>query len=170
MPESEYVVLLTVVGILAGAVVAGPVFGIPADGSGGGCSGDGPIGTGQASVAVTELPESAVIERTRFGTNKWAFSIAPAAVEIGPVSGRPTVTYKVRIDSNDVSLAAGSTAILSRCQDTTRLVIQDTQFQPRTLDQDTYPGTITVTYRGTRGGEDVTHELARKNITVEVDR
>jgi len=157
---------LTVFIILGGALAAGPVFGIPAST----CTVDAPIGTGQASVSLTELPDSAVLERSRFGAEKWRLRIDPAQVDIGSVTGRPTVTYKLRVEGDDLGLAAAATAILSKCTETSRLVIEDSQYPSHTLDQETYAGTITVTYRGSHRGDPIERELVSKNISVRVKR
>jgi len=161
---------LTSLVILVVAVTAGPVFGFPGPPSESGCQPGGPIGTGQASVTVTDLPESATLERSRFGAEAWLLDVDHAQTEVGPVVGQPIVTYKLRVDGPDLGLAAAATAILSRCEATTRIVIEQSQFSPRKLDQDAYDGTITVTYRGTRNGEAVVEQLATRNVTVQVDR
>ena len=168
--SDSYLPLLTCLTIIAFALLAGPVFGIPATPSNSSCSLETAIGTGLATVTVTDLPDSAVIERSRFGAKAWRLTVDPAQVDVGPVSGRPTVTYKLRVDGEDLGLAVASTAILSRCHETTRIAIDESQFSPRSLDHDTYNGTIKVTYRGTRGGDDVEERLATKNVTVQVNR
>ena len=162
--------LLTGLLILVLAVAAGPVIGIPGQQSGSACNVDAPIGTGNASVSVTDLPDSALLERSRFGAEVWRLSVDPARIDVGPVSGRPTVAYKLRVEGEDVYYTASSTTILSRCYDTSRIVIEDSQLSQRTLEQDSYNGTFEVTYRGSRGGDDVEQRLAVENITVRVDR
>jgi hypothetical protein len=169
MPR-HYLTVLTGLTILIFTVIAGPVFGIPTASSDSSCNVETPIGTGQASVSVTDLPDSAVLERSRFGAKAWHLDVDPARVDVGPVSGRPTVTYKLRVEGRDLAMATASTAILNRCNDTSRLVIDEHEFSPRTLEQDSYTGTIKVTYRGSRGDEDVEERLATKNITVRVER
>ena len=162
--------LLTGLLILVLAVAAGPVIGILGQQSDSTCNVDAPAGTGNASVSVTGLPDSALLERSRFGAEVWRLSVDPARVDVGPVSGRPTVAYKLRVEGEDVYYTASSTTILSRCYDTSQIVIEDSQLSRRTLEQDSYNGTFEVTYRGSRGGDDVEKRLAVENITVRVDR
>lgn len=162
--------LLTGLLILVIAVVAGPVFGIPSAQSEAACNVQTPIGTGQASVSVADLPDSAVLKRSRFGTETWTLDVDPVQVDIGSVSGRPTVAYKLRIEGKDLKMAAGSTATLSRCHNTTRIATARPRFSPRTLEQDTYNGTSKITYRGSQDGEEVEKRIATKNITVRVER
>jgi len=168
--SSAHLPLLTSLLIVTTAVAAGPVFGIPSAPTEAECSVDSPIGTGQASVSVTNLPDTATLERSRFGAAAWRLHVNSAHLDVGPVSGRPTVTYKLRVEGQDLGLAAAATAILSRCHDTNEVVIEESQYSPRSLEQDSYEGTIEVTYRGVRGGEDVEQQLATKNITVQVER
>lgn len=169
MEYAEYAPVISALFIIVAAVLVGPVFGIPADSSdGGGCSVDAPIGTGNASVSVRDLPDRAVIERMDFGSELYQLRVEDAAVAVDDVRGRPTVAYKLRVDLTDGARAIGSTAILSRCHDTTSISIEDSSLEPDRVENESYDGTLTVTYRGSRDGEDVENELAVKNVTVEV--
>jgi len=170
MGGSAQMPLLTAVTILVVATLAGPVFGVPERDDGAGCQVASPLGTGSADVSVTALPDSAVIERARFGAGTWRLNLPPADVSVGPVSGRPILTYKIRVEGPDLTWAVAGTTALSRCQETTRLGIGEGRFDPRTVEEQQYAGTITVTYKGTRGERRITRRLATKNVTVTVDR
>lgn len=169
MEPSEYAPLLSAVAIVLAALLVGPVLGIPASPSDSeDCGDERPIGTGNASVSVTDLPDRAVIERNDYGSELYTLSVGDARLTADDVQGRPTVTYKFRVDLEGGSRALASTAILSRCTELSGISIRDSTLEPDRVEAGSYPGTITVTYRGSEGGEDVTTELATENVTVTV--
>lgn len=168
MEYADYAPVISALFIIGAAVLVGPVFGIPTDTRDGGCSVDAPIGTGNASVSVRDLPDTAVIERMDFGSDLYELHVGDAAVAADDVRGRPTVAYKLAVDLTDGARAIGSTAILSRCQDVSSISIDDSSLEPDRVENESYDGTLTVTYRGSRNGEDIETELAEKNVTVEV--
>lgn len=169
MEDADYAPLVTALLIVVVALLAGPVFGIPSDASRpGGCEAAGPIGSGNASVTVTELPDSAVMERMAFSSEVYELRVGDAHLNVSDVRGRPTVAYKLRLERNSSSLAIGRTAILSRCDTVNSIQIQDSAIEPDSDPPASYNATLTVTYRGSQAGEDVETVLEEKTITVEV--
>lgn len=71
MALHEYLLAVSTLLIVTTALLAGPVLGIPHAVPGETCAADEFPGNGGAAVTVTHLPETAVIERARFGAKVW---------------------------------------------------------------------------------------------------
>lgn len=169
MEPAEYAPWLSAAAVVLLALLAGPVLGIPqAPADTDACSDDTPIGTGNATLSDVELPDRAVIERQGFGSELYQLRVDDALVTASDVSGRPTVTYKVRVELDDGTRAKASTAILSRCHDLSHISIAESPIEPDRIRDESYNGTLTLTYRGSDGGEDVRTTVVEKNVTVEV--
>lgn len=155
--------------ILIVAVLSGPwgVFDLTTTNSA--CNEDVFPGTGNATVEVTDMPNTATLSKSRFGAEVYRLELPPATVNVSDVRGRPTLSYRIRIPGLKTEL--GSTTTLSSC--TTgrmQLTRESATFEPDRIQNDSYDATLYVVYRGTADGEKVERELRTKNVTVEVER
>lgn len=163
---SPYLPAISVLMIVIGGVIAGPVLGIPGSPGPDDCTIDSFPGQGSAEIMVQQLPESAVLEQARFGADVWRLKVPSTQVNISDIQGRPTVAYKIII--HELKTTTGSSTILSRCHETTKLTIPTNSFEPGKIDRESYNATLIVIYRGLDDDSKVERELASKNITVEV--
>lgn len=168
MVLSNYLPVVSALFIVTTAVLAGPVLGIPGESTESACSTDVFPGYGNASVSVTQFPETAAIEQSRFGAAVWRLNVPDAQVNATDVEGRPTVAYKIIL--HDLRQTTGSSVTLSHCRTTADLSITDSTFAPDEITKESYNATLKIIYRGTENGEKVETDLATKNITVEVKK
>lgn len=160
---------LTLGVIVIVAILSGPVGVLDLTTADAPCGKDVFPGHGNATVDVTDTPNTATLTKSRFGAEVYRLEVPPATVNVTDVRGRPTLSYRIRIPGLNTEL--GSTIILSSC--TTgqrRLSIDPVTFEPDRIENDSYDARLFVVYRGTEDGENVERELLARNVTVEVIR
>lgn len=124
-------------------------------------------GEGNATVAVTDLPDRATLSESEFGAEVWRLDVPAATVNVSDVVGRPTVSYRLSI--RDLGRTVGTTTVLSRCSTgMVRVAIDRSTFEPDRIENENYDGTLYVVYRGSENGTDVERTLVERNVTVEV--
>lgn len=167
MEATSTLPVLAVVVVAVGSVAFGPLGPVelsPATR----CSEQVFPGDGNATVTADVVPESGTLSRSAFGAAVWRLEVPSATVKVADVRGRPTVSFRLQLDGLD--RAVGTTAVLSRCTtDPVELSLPRTTFDPATITEDRYEGTVTVVYRGTENGTAVERVVARRNVTVGVD-
>lgn len=151
------------------AVLSGPLGVLDLTTAESPCDEDVFPGTGNATVEVTDTPDTATLSKSRFGAEVYRLELPTTTVNVSDVRGRPTLSYRIRIPG--LSTELGSTTTLSSC--TTgrmQLTRESATFEPDQIRNDSYDATLFVVYRGTADGEKIERYLRTKNVTVEVER
>ncbi|WP_254831667.1 hypothetical protein [Haloglomus salinum] len=120
--------------------------------------------TGDMDATVLDTPETARLDRyTENGTDRYRLVVPDATVDVANVSGRPVLTYKLRIDG--VGHTRGTAHVLSAAQEGPFR----TGLEPSTLAADrvtngSYAADLSLVVRSDRG----TRRLHASNVTVRV--
>jgi hypothetical protein len=157
MPTSRVAVYVVAGLIVATTLATGPLVGaveLPAENDG------PPIGTGNATVSVTHLPETATIEAGGRGTNAYYLEVPAATVEISELRGNPILDYA--IDIKGLGYSRGSIHLLG--EGSQRIVLERDSFESGDIEKQQYQGELSLTLRG-----DSEQVLIERNVTVEVE-
>jgi hypothetical protein len=120
--------------------------------------------TGGLDATVLETPETVQLDRyTENGTARYRLLVPPATVGVANVSGRPVLTYKLRIGG--IGHTRGTAHVLSEAQEGEfRTTLDASTLAAERIENDSYAGDLTLVVRSERGAQRI-HE---KTVTVRV--
>jgi hypothetical protein len=120
--------------------------------------------TGGMDATVLEAPETVQLDRyTENGTDRYRLVVPDAAVGVANVTGRPVLTYKLRIDG--IGHTRGTAHVLSTAQEGTfRTSLEPSTLAADRITNDHYTGDLTLVVRSDQG----TRRVHEANVTVEV--
>jgi hypothetical protein len=164
MDRTRLTALLLVAACFGVALAAGPygadIRSLAAD------SGDaeGEYATGAMDATILDTPEEARLDRfTENGTDRYRLLVPAAGVGVANVSGRPVVTYKLRIEG--VGHTRGTAHVLSEAQEGRfRTTIEPSTLAADRVGNDSYVGELSLVVRSDRGAR----RIHRSNVTVRV--
>lgn len=121
------------------------------------------IGTGNATVTVSFIPETVTIEGGSHGANVYYLEVPAATVEVSDLRGNPVLDYSLSID--ELGYSRGSIYVLEELgEGVQRITLEQDSLEPEDIEQGEYDGEITLTLRG-----ETEQVLVQQNITVEVE-
>lgn len=155
-------VAVVTVAVITISVISGPLVG-GLDLTPESWTGSNP-GSGNVSVSVKSTPESATLRRIS-GRDTYRLEVPSATVNVGSVSGRPLIVYKLRL--REIGYTRSTILFLN----SSRVGQQNIKIEPGTTRisppvEDTYTGELLILIRSDAGER----ELYEGNVTVEVTR
>lgn len=122
-------------------------------------------GTGDATVTVVDVPDSALIVKGRYGEGNYFLRSRAATVDIEAIERQPMLIYKVRVP--DLGYVRSTVYFLDgERTGRQRITLEEGVVDPESLDRDSYPGELLLLVRSGDGDRAV----HRGNITVSVRR
>jgi hypothetical protein len=160
MPMWRIAVYVVAALIVATTLATGPLVGaveLPAENQG------PTIGTGNATVSVTYLPDTVTIEAGERGTDAYYLEVPAATVEVSELRGNPILDYSIQVDGFGYS--RGSIHLLGELGEGPHsITLERDSFESGQLDQGQYDAVLSLTLRG-----DSEQMLVERNVTVEVE-
>lgn len=122
--------------------------------------------TGGMDATVLDTPDTVRLDRyTENGTVRYRLLVPPATVGVANVSGRPVLTYKLRIGG--IGHTRGTAHVLSEAQEGEfRTTLDASTLAAERIENRSYSGDLTLVVRSDRG----TRRIHEGNVTVRVDR
>ncbi|QCJ45915.1 hypothetical protein [Haloprofundus sp. MHR1] len=174
MRTSGTVVWLSVLLIAALSIASGPLVGGVDFTSAGDTTGDsgsgGALGAGNATVTDVSLDAAGVrLERGGYGSQAYYLSVPDATVRLQSVTGRPILSYKIRVPA--LGLERSSAVFLNESYTeagatTLALTVDDDPVDPERVTESSYEAELSVLLRTESGSR----TLRRLSVTVEVER
>lgn len=153
------VLTILVASVLSGPLVAGVDFTPTPDDAG-----PAPQ-TGNATVEVVSVPETASLEKGAFKSDApYTLLVPDATVRLSDVTGGPLLVYKIRIP--ELGYSRGTTHFLDSSMHGQRSIGVDQTTLQEEFSQDQYRGEILLLLRGDGAERTIYHG----NVTVEVQR
>lgn len=120
--------------------------------------------TGSMEPTIVDTPDTARLDRFQEnGTTQYRLLVPAATVDIANVSGRPGLTYKLRIA--DIGHTRGTTHVLSDAQEGQfRATLEPSELAADRIQNDSYVGELTIITRSDRG----TRFVHESTVTVRV--
>jgi len=120
--------------------------------------------TGGLNATVLDVPDTVRLDRVRGnGTDRYRLLVPDATVDVAAVSGRPVLTYRLRIDG--VGHTRGTAHVLSEAQEGAfRTTLEPSTLATDRVTEARYAGELALVVRSDRG----TRRIHETTVTVEV--
>ena len=120
--------------------------------------------TGNATIAVGDIPETATLDAGQHGTDLFVLRIPDTTIEVSRLRGNPILDYSLKIQG--IGFKGTSVYFLDgQGEGPLTLSFDRETLDPGRIDQDSYEATLSLTLRGER--ERVVFEHP---VTIEVKR